>query len=193
MKIPEELGMRHGWIYEVVASTQGDYAPHAAPIGIMTPDGVHLRAELYKGSTTLDNILNNSIIGLNLPHDALLLQASLYDRQNLDFTFSPTNSRIPFLQDADAWMELHLAAARESANKVSLEATLSDCHIRGAIRLVNRAHGLLLESLVLSTRRHLLGLDLVLQQLQENARVINKVAPGSSYAAAIRELLESVR
>ncbi|MGE4506585.1 MAG: hypothetical protein AB7D51_14655, partial [Desulfovibrionaceae bacterium] len=54
--------------------------------------------------------------------------------------------------------------------------------------LINRARGLFLESLVLSTRRRILG-QAAEDQLRENARVIAKVAPGSPYEQAMNELL----
>ncbi len=192
MKIPQDLGMQHGWIYEVVAGTRSEDGPHAAPIGVMTPDGRIIKAELYKGSTTLENILRNSLLGLNLPPDATMLQTALYHRQELRYVTSPTGSDVPFVMGADAWLELRVTSTRESTNKILLEAELSGCHIQRPVKLLNRAHGLLLESLVLSTRRHLLDPQFVRDQLLENARVISKVAPGSTYAASMGDLLQRI-
>lgn len=186
--------MRHGWIYEVIASTSGEHGPHAAPIGILTPDGQAFKAELYKGSATLGNILRNGVFGLNLVHDVAMLQEALHHRKRLRFSTAGGDEEagrtmIPFLEGADAWLELKPAKGPETENTVCLEAELVRCRTFGPVSLINRAEGLLLESLVLSTRSHVLPPDHVRGRLLENARVIAKVAPGSTQAAGIRDLL----
>jgi len=184
--------MQHGWIYEVIATTSGEHGPHAAPIGILTPGDETLKAELYKGSATLANIRGNGILGLNLVHDPVLLQDALYHRERLRFSLAtgdPGAAGIPFLEGADAWLALRPAWGPEAEKTVGLTARLLWSRTFGPVSLLCRAPGLLLESLVLSTRRHILPPDQVRDTLAENARVIAKVAPGSTYAAAILDLL----
>jgi hypothetical protein len=60
----------------------------------------------------------------------------------------------------------------------------------GALRLINRAEGLLLESLILASRIARSDRAATLAVLREHRRVVHKVAPGSSYAAAMDALLE---
>jgi hypothetical protein len=196
MRIPESFGMRSGWIYEVIASTRGEHGPHAAPVGILTPDGQSLKAELYKGSTTLANILRNGVLGLNLVRDAVMLQEALYHRERLAFTRMEPGEEdgtgAPFIKGAEAWLELKPARESETENTVRFAAQLVRWRQFGPVGLLNRAEGLLLESLVLSTRRHVLPADQVRSQFLENARVIAKVAPGSRYAQAIRDLLAAM-
>jgi hypothetical protein len=183
--------MQPGWIYEVVASTRGERGPHAAPIGILTPDGERLKAELYQGSTTLANIGRHGVFGINLVHDPVMLHKALHHRDRLRFTTDgqAPGATTPFLEGADAWLELEACLKPGQENTVIMEAGLARCRQLGPVSLINRAKGLLLESLVLSTRRHILPVERVRDQLLENARVIAKVAPGSSYAEAVGELL----
>ena len=183
--------MRPGWIYEVVASTLGERGFHAAPIGIVTRDGETLKAELYKGSATLANIARNGILGVNLVSDPVLLHNALHRRDTLDFATDNERSGIetPFLRGADAWLELAPSLRSGGTTSVHLHATLTHWRQFSPVRLLNRAAGLLLESLVLSTRCHILPAEHIRDQLLENARVIMKVAPDSSYATAITELL----
>lgn len=185
------LGLRPGWIYEVAASTLGAGGPHAAPLGVFTPDGRSLRAELHKGSATLANILNNGILGLSFLPEAAMLHTVLHRLESLHFASLEGGNPVPcFLQGADAWIELRLTSTADYGRTVHLEALPGRSAIFGPVRLINRAEGLLLESLVLITRRHLLPAELIGEQLRENSRVVNKVAPGSVQAAAMRELLE---
>ena len=190
MQIPAAFGIQHGWIYEVIATTSGECGPHAAPIGILTPDGATLKAELYKGSTTLANFLRNNILGLNLVHDPVQLHDALYRRERLHFTGAAGEAAgVPFLKDADAWLALRPARGPETEKTMILTATLAWWRAFGPVSLLNRAPGLLLESLVLSTRRHILPPDEFRERLLENARVIAKTAPGSAQAAAMEDLL----
>lgn len=194
MDIPETLGMRPGWIYEVVASTTGEHGPHAAPIGIAA-DGAHtFSMDLYKGSTTLGNILRAPILGINLFPDVVMLHKALYRRQELRFaahapTPGQTGQAPPFLEGAQAWLTLAPEVERETGPLVRVTARLARCDILGSVALINRAAGLTVESLVLSTRRHILPPDAVRARIAENARVVSKVAPGSSYESCLRELL----
>ena len=182
--------MRPGWIYEVVASTLDERGFHAAPIGILTRDGETLKAELYKGSATLANIARNGILGINLVSDPVLLHNALHRRDTLLFaTDEMPRAETPFLRGADAWLELAPSLISGETASVHLLATLTHWRQFAPVRLLNRAAGLLLESLVLSTRRHILPAEHIRDQLVENARVIRKVAPDSSYATAMTELL----
>ena len=191
MHIPEDFAMRPGWIYEVVATTLGERGFHAAPIGVWTRDGETLMAELYKGSTTLANIARNGILGVNLVSDPVLLHNALHRRDTLVFVTDNEmpGAETPFLRGADAWLELAPSLISGETASVHLHAKLTHWRQFAPVRLLNRAAGLLLESLVLSTRRHILPAEHIRDQLFENARVIMKVAPDSSYATAIAELL----
>jgi Protein of unknown function (DUF447). len=65
-------------------------------------------------------------------------------------------------------------------------------HHAGAPRLINRAEGLLLESLVLATRLERREAAAALTTLTENLRVVGKVAPGSAYESALAALLRDL-
>ena len=65
-------------------------------------------------------------------------------------------------------------------------------HIDGTPRLINRAEGLLLESLVLSTRLERQETPSALASITENYRVVRRVAPGSDYESALGALLRDL-
>ena len=47
MKPLQTIGMKKGWIYEVIVSTYRGNKPHSAPIGVWTDDFVTLKMEIY--------------------------------------------------------------------------------------------------------------------------------------------------
>ena len=202
MDIPAALGMQPGWIYEIVAATWGLNGPHAAPVGVSLENDGSLRLNLYKGSATLGNILRRRVAGFHFYSCETSLYEALWSRQRLHFVQDPTaeasgcekfcQSSSPRLEGAQAWLAVTLAVEQESENLVRLTGRLTDSRIFGPVTLINRAGPLLLESMILSTRRALLPAETVCTQLLENARVIAKVAPGSAYEAAMQDLLARI-
>jgi hypothetical protein len=95
------------------------------------------------------------------------------------------------LAGAPSWLALRVGGLEDAGKKMLLTAEIVDASEAGPGTLINRAKGLFLESLILSTRCRLLGWAAV-DQLRENVRVIAKVAPGSDYETAVRELLAKV-
>ena len=92
-----------------------------------------------------------------------------------------------------ATVELTLRSATPDAQTVRVVGAVSRVLCHGTPRLINRAEGLLLESLVQFTRLERLGAAHVLTTLTENLRVVRKVAPGSAHQAALEALLRDLR
>jgi hypothetical protein len=191
MNLLQQLGMQPHWIYEVVVTTRGHAGPNAAPIGVWTEDGQTLCAALYKGSATHTNILKRREFVVNLADGPLMLHAALHRRETLGF--KPAKGiDAPVLSTAESWLEMRLADLSEAGGKTLIQAEVTGQRLDGPITLINRAPGLFLESLVLSTRAHLMPGGQAEAQLRENLRVIAKVAPGSAYVQAMQELLDSL-
>lgn len=187
----QQLGMRPHWIYEVVITTRGRSGPNAAPIGVWTEDGQILCAALYKGSATRENILEGREFAVNLVDDPLTLHAALHRREAL--AFKPSRGiDAPVLAAAESWLEMRLAEHREDEGKTLIRAEIAGPCPDGPAKLINRAPGLFLESLILSTRAHLSSPGQAAERLRENLRVMAKVAPGSAYVKAMQELLDGL-
>lgn len=186
------LAMEPGWIYEVVVSTFSDGLPHAAPIGVWTDDSADsLHMEIYRGSQTLSNILANECLVANFPTDVQMLSTSLLTPQQLAYRLAQ-RVKAPVLRDASATVELVLDRATALPDRVHVAAVAVHTDRRRDLRLINRADGLLLESLILATRIERLDRSFVTTVLTENYRVVCKVAPGSSSETALRELVRSL-
>lgn len=185
------LGMQDLWIYEVLISTFRDGTPHAAPIGVWTSGADKLSMDVYDGSRTLANILDSGNFAANFPADAGMLYTALRAPARLRFA-KAHSVPAPVVAGCTVNVELVLSNATPSGDRVRLVGDVKRVHSEGTPRLINRAEGLLLESLVLATRLERRGADAVLTTLTENYRVVRKVAPGSAYERALAALLQDL-
>ena len=187
-----QLGMKKEWIYEVVVSTLCQGLPHAAPIGVWTENFKTLKSEIYKGSKTLGNILEHRDYSVNLPSDPIGIYNALFARHRLVYEKSK-KIEAPVLSGASANLELKLKLIKEKDNTFLVEGEIISIRTRDKINLINRAEGLVLENLVLSTKPpHLAGKG-TRNLIRENYRVIRKVAPGSDYEKAAESLIRTLK
>jgi len=185
------LGLQDRWIYEVLISTFRDDTPHAAPIGVWINGADELLMDVYDGSQTLANILEGGHFVANFPVDAGMLYTALRAPQQLAFAEARL-VHAPIVAGCTATVELALSRATPGGDRVRIVGDVKRVHHAGAPRLINRAEGLLLESLVLATRLERREAAAALTTLTENLRVVGKVAPGSAYESALAALLRDL-
>jgi len=186
-----DLSLDTAWIYEAIVCTSLGGVPHAAPVGVWTDDQRTLRMDLYRTSRTLARILEGGAFVVGFPGDALALYEALHEPHRLRFDRARMVDA-PSLAGAGAVVELSLAGA-SGDDPARVRGRVERVSTSGRPRLINRAEGLLTESLILATRAGRLGRDATLARLEENARVVRKVAPGSSWDQAMSRLLRGVR
>src|SRR5450756_1901634 len=164
------LGLQDRWIYEALISTFRHDTPHAAPIGVWTNGADELLMDAYDGSQTLANILEGGHFVANFPVDAGMLYTALRAPEQLAFAEARL-VHAPIVAGCTATVELALSCATSGGDRVRIVGDVKRVHHAGAPRLINRAEGLLLESLVLATRLERRGLAAALATLTENYRV----------------------
>lgn len=184
----DALPLRKGWIYEAVVCTFSGASPHAAPFGVWTDDGAHLELDMYEGSRTLANVLAVRELVVAFPPDVPTLSRVLFEPERLTFADAAT-VRAPALAGAPATVELVVSDTTPIAGGTHVTAAPCRTTAVPQVPLLNRADGLLLESLVLATRRERLGAAAVVPRLAENLRVARKVAPGSEAERALAALV----
>lgn len=188
MNTLESLGMKKNWLYEVVVSLYDGQVSHAAPFGAKTNDFKTVIIEMYKGSNTLRNVLAGKEFALNAVDDPAIFYNALYCREKIQFE-SAKMITAPVLFHSPSSIEVRLKAAKEKEKSYLLESEVVHIHTRNKGELTNRAQGLVLESLILSTRRSMFPVKELEKMLTENDRVIKKVAPGSKYEKIMHDLL----
>ncbi len=185
------LGLQERWIYEVLISTYRRETPHATPMGVWTDGADELTVDMYNGSQTLATILDGGHFVVNFPTEVEMLYVALRAPEKL--AFAPAHLvHAPVVAGCTATVELALSRATPDVDRVRIVGDVRRVVVDGAPRLINRAEGLLLESLVLATRLGRRGPAATLTALTENLRVASKVAPASAYEGAIAALLRDL-
>jgi hypothetical protein len=187
-----KLAMQERWIYEVVISTYSDGTPHAAPIGVWRDGCSTLEMEIFSGSQTLKNILASACFAVNFPADVGTLFSLLYAPQEMSYG-EAREVRAPTLLGCSAVVEMVVARTTVREDRVHITGRAVETCLHTNVRLINRAEGLLLESLILATRiPHLdhASARTAIDQLRENYRIARKVALGSWYESAVATLLQ---
>ena len=188
----QRLGLQERWIYEVLISTFRDATPCAAPIGVWVDGADELLMDVYEGSQTLTNIVQAGSFVANFPADVGSLYAALRAPKQLGFAEAHV-VHAPIVAGCTATVELTLSSATPGGETVRVVGRVERVDQAGVPRLINRAEGLLLESLVLATRLEHAEAAAVLAKLTENHRIVRKVAPRSDYERAMEALLRDLR
>jgi hypothetical protein len=186
-----QLALTPGWIYETIVCTYVDGSAHASPAGVWTHDLDSLCLELYDTSLTLSALRTSGEFVVDLPADVRTFFRALHDPSTLRFGRASTVSA-PCLADATATIELAVTEVAPREGRTLVTALVRHVTIRGEVRLINRAEGLLLESLIVATRAALRPRESTLAVLAENARAVERVAPGSGFVEAMSRLRDAL-
>jgi len=184
----ESLGMKKNWLYEIVVSSYSAKTPNIAPFGVRTKDYKNITIEMYKGSTTLNNILETGEFVVNVVDDPVIFYNSLYRKEKMRFSGAKMITA-PVIVDSPASIEVRLRDTEEREKSYILRAEVIHIDFRKKSQLINRAKSLALESLILSTRKNLFPEKKMEEMLRENYRVVKKVAPESEYEKMVHDLL----
>ena len=185
------LGLQESWIYEVLVSTFCGGTPHATPIGVWTDGRGELHMDVYDGSQTLAHILKGGDFVANFPVDAAMLFLALHEPAQLTFAEARCVTA-PVVAGCTAVVELAVSRVSRDGEKVRIVGEVRHVAAAGTPRLINRAEGLLLESLVLVSRLERRDTAEALATLTENQRIAGKVAPGSVYERALARLVRDL-
>jgi len=180
MKIPNEFGLRKGWVYEVIVTAAGN----AAPIGILTRDSESIELEVYKGSKTCENILKEKRFVINFVEDVEIFYDSIFEKDKIELEGN-------HLKNADAFIEMEVGGEEDLGDRVRVRAVPLAFVIIKAPRQVNRAESLALESLIASTKIPHVSAEereFLERKIEENLRVVKKVAPGSEFERILERL-----
>ena len=129
---------------------------------------------------------------MNLMSDVVVFYEALFDKAKIVYE-KATQVNAPVIKGSPAVIEFKLTGVKEKENTFHLTATAVHVQINGSITLINRAEALTIESLILATKLPHLTERKKEETLQENYRVIRKVAPGSQYEKILRMLFERLQ
>lgn len=171
--------MRKNWIYEVIITTSLNNCINSAPMGISTSDFRTIKMNVYKASKTYKNLIRTKKFTVNFADDASVFFKSLKTNR-IKTTNSYLTCRVTKIK--------HLPEGAEIYGKIV------DYNICGKTELINRANYLVIESLIRFTKIPFSkSLKSLKEDISENYRVIQKVAPRSKYDTIMKKIIGELK
>ena len=179
-----KIGMFKGQQYETIITTRdNDGNLNAAPIGVICRGNDKVMCRIFKGITTLENIISQKEFVVNISQDPLLFTWSLLDNlEKKDF------SQDISIKGIDCYFKCKVTDLKEAVKQsdpirkkseaIVIKADVTELIINKPVKVYNRSFGYVLESLV-----HMSRIDIAdekqrndyLVRLKEAYRVVKKV------------------
>ena len=187
------VGMKKGQQYETIITTMNERGEkNAAPIGVICKDKDKIICRIFKGSTTLENIINTKEFVVNITSNPILFSLSTIGNIPDDFFDEYKIDNIsgfsPNLKDVDAYFRCNVVAIKEAIKRSDPVRKWEANVIVGDVveiklnnkcaKAANRGFYCLLESLVNFTRMDIVDEEkqtYFLDRFKESKRIINKV------------------
>jgi len=150
----------------VIAATRKGES--AAPVGVWTEDGKHVKGRVYKSGKTLKDILAEGTITLIFPKDVMEIA------HTLKTGLPPKN--------ADTTLDTKVLGGVNEEEATVFIAKIVKAGIGEKPSLINRAEPLTLEYLIETTKP-----NPDQKKLKEIKRIIEKVAPNSKYTQTVAD------
>lgn len=176
----DELGFLPG-INEIIATTERDGVPNAAPIGIIRDDRITVR--LFSGSHTYENVLATGVLVANVIHDPMMfVEAAMGE---LDESVYIRRHGLLTLKDAESWAFFKCDAFRTDIVIPELAFVEGEV-IRRDFRAVNRGFACIIEAAVAATRYQALKTESYLEEIRKLKRIIYRCGGPRERAAMDR-------
>jgi len=185
-----DLGFGEG-INEIIAVTEKDGVPNAAPIGVIK-DGEKLTIRLFSGTHTIENILDTGFFTANVTHDPLVFaESALADLPEECFI---RRDGVWTLKDAESWALFKCDAYRLDIIIAEVRFVKGEV-LRREFRACNRGANLVVEAAIDATRYLALNTECYMDDIRKLDRIIRRCGgPGERQAMdRLWDLLESHR
>ena len=178
------IGMEKGKQYETIVTTKNsENVRNAAPIGIICSGKDRILCRIFKGGTTINNILNQREFIVNITHDPELFMLSTIGNLPEDY-FSDDGS----INDADAYFKCEVMSLTEAVKQsdpikkkdeaIVFKSKVNELIINRNTHAFNRSFACVIESLANLTRFDIVSekqRQKYIEIFLEANRVVNKV------------------
>lgn len=179
-----KIGMFKGQQYETIISTVNcDSEVNAAPIGILCRGKDKVMCRIFKGSTTLENIISQKEFVVNITQNPELFTWSLLDNLQKD-DFNKDLS----IKNVDCYFKCKVTDIKEAVKQSDpikkkseanvIKADVCELVINKETKVYNRAFGCVIESLANFSRFDIVDNEkrkFYLDSFKESYRVVKKV------------------
>ena len=204
-----DLGFSKGIVFETLVSTYGgDKKPNAAPMGVIMEDERHIIINFFNSSITCKNIKENKCAVVNLTSNIEVFYKTAFKEANPDGKlpkewFIKTSAlNAPRLRLADASIEVSVKElVPADAEKTLAVFIVNSIQVtRKYPKVYCRAMSQTLEAIIHATRLKALANDPtkqksvrhLLEMIADCEKVVNRVAPNSSYTLVMADLIKKI-
>jgi len=191
-------------IYEVIISTYGlNKRPNAAPSGLKFSDPDKFQLEIYKGSKTLQNLIEQKCGVANITYDAEVFYYTALKEENPErvlskITFQKSHKvQAPLIKEANFNLEFLVEVIEEIKTKTIFKCRI--IHIKkNDVKQIpyTRALFATLESIIHATRIKVFvaegkyeKADELLELINHYKKLIKRVSPNSIYSKIMQDLI----
>lgn len=178
------IGMEKGSQYETIITTlNSQNMPNAAPMGVLCADKDKILNRIFKGSHTLDNIVEKKEFIVNITHDPEVFRLSTFGNLPEDY-FGDDNS----LKCAEAYFKCEVISLKEAVKQsdpikkkgeaIVIKSKVKELVLHKNTKAFNRGFGYVIESLSNLSRFDLVDeaqKEVYLRDFREANRVVTKI------------------
>lgn len=178
------IGMDKGKQYETIITTVDcENVQNAAPIGVLCSGKDIILCRIFKGRTTLENIISQRSFTVNITHNPELFTLSTIGNLPEDY-FEKDNS----IKGVDAYFRCEVISLKEAVKQsdpirkkdeaIVIKSKVTDMVINRKTKAFNRAFSCVIETLTNYTRFDLADeakKQYYLKRFKECSRIVNKV------------------
>ena len=178
------IGMEKGSQYETIITTlNSQNMPNAAPMGVLCADKDKILNRIFKGSHTLDNIVEQKEFIVNITHDPEIFRLSTFGNLPEDY-FSDDNS----LKCAEAYFKCEVISLKEAVKQsdpikkkgeaIVIKSEVKELVLHRNTKAFNRGFGYVIESLSNLSRFDQVDKaqkEVYLRDFREANRVVTKI------------------
>lgn len=178
------IGMEKGSQYETIITTlNSQNEPNAAPMGVLCANKDRILNRIFKGSHTLDNIIEQKEFIVNITHDPEIFRLSTLGNLPKSY-FDEDNS----LKCADAYFKCEVINLKEAVKQsdpikkkgeaIVIKSKVTELVVKNDTKAFNRGFGYVIESLSNFSRFDLVDeaqKEVYLRSFREANRVVTKI------------------
>ena len=204
-----DLGFLKGMIFEAIVSTYNqDGSPNAAPMGTTMQNQQTISLNIFNSSETNRNLKTNKCAVINFTNNIEVFYRTAFKEANPDgklpqewFEKAGTVNA-PKLQLSEATIDVSVASMESmGAEKTNFSCSIVKINVDKMYpQIYCRAMAMTLESIIHATRvkafvndeKQEKNVNALLELIENNNNVVNRVAPNSMYANVMADLTKRI-
>ncbi len=193
----DNIGLSDGLLVESICTTKnGDGSLHSAPIGVRRAGSAVIIEKLFKGTTTLENLMREGFALINLLDDVEIFYLATFNEIPEEGYDMSHGMRLPPLKDSNASMEASLLNFEDKGEFLSVKLSIDGIFVRKVKPcFFTRCNHAVLESLIHATRipvfRRIMPKDAekLTKLVLHYSELVSRICPEEPYNRIMRDVV----